>query len=282
MSMATICAWFGISRQAHYQQCQRQSRTAAQERQVLEQVRAVRQRHPHMGVRKLLYKLGPELRQAGLFLGRDRFFDLLRRNDLLVKPVKRKRRTTWAGLWRCPNLLEGLAITRVNQVWVADITYLETEQGFCYLSLITDAYSRRIVGYDLSTSLSVEGALRSLKMAIAQAASALAGLIHHSDHGVQYTSHDYRDCLADKGMRSSMGEVGNCYENALAERMNGILKLEYGLDCCFVDPDQARQAVREAVWLYNFERPHLALDYQVPAQFHAAQLLADQRLANYV
>ena len=136
------------------------------------------------------------------------------------------------------------------------------------------------VGYDLSPSLSVEEALRWLKMAVAQAASPLAGLIHHSDHGVQYTSHTYRNCLADNGMCSSMGEVGNCYENALAERMNGILKLECGLDACFVDLDQAKQAVREAVWLYNFERPHLALDYLVPAQFHAAQLLADQCLAN--
>ncbi|MBN2499956.1 MAG: IS3 family transposase, partial [Anaerolineales bacterium] len=178
-----------------------------------------------------------------------------------------------------PNRIKYLEITHVNQVWVADITYLETEQGFCYLSLITDACSRRIVGYDLSLSLSVEGALRSLKMTIEQAVSPLAGLIHHSDHGVQYTSHAYRDCLANNGIYSSMGAVGNCYENALAERMNGILKLEYGLDGCFVDLDQARQAVREAVWLYSFERPHLALAYQVPAQFHAAQLLADQHLA---
>ena len=277
--MTTICTWFGVSRQAHYQKRQRQERTAERERQVLEKVQAVRQRHPHMGGRKLLYKLGPEMREEGLFLGRDRFFALLRRHDLLVKPVKRKRRTTWPGWWRCPNLLAGLAITQVNQVWVADITYLETEQGFCYLCLLTDAYSRRIVGYDLATSLSVEGSLRCLEMAIQQAASPLAGLIHHSDHGVQYTSHAYRDGLAEKGIRSSMGEVGNCYENALAERMNGILKLEYGLDGRFVDLDQARQAVREAVWLYNFERPHLALGYQVPAEFHAAQLLADQHLA---
>ena len=279
MSMTRICTWFGVSRQAHYQKRQRQSRTAEQERKVLDKVRAVRQRHPRMGGRKLRHILGAELEQEGLALGRDRFFDLLRRNDLLVKPVKRQWRTTWPGVWRCPNRLAGLAITQINQVWAADITYLETEQGFCYLSLLTDACSRRIVGYDLSPSLSVEGALRSLEMAIEQATSPLAGLIHHSDHGVQYTSHAYRDRLVENGMLSSMGAVGNCYENALAERMNGILKLEYGLDNLFVDFHQARQAVREAVWLYNFERPHLALDYQVPAEFHAAHVLACQGLA---
>lgn len=242
-------------------------------------VQAVRQRHPRMGGRKLLHLLGAELEQEGISLGRDRFFDLLRRNDLLVKPIKRKWRTTWPGFWRCPNLLEGLQITVVQQVWVADITYLETEQGFCYLSLLTDAHSRRIVGYDLSSSLSAEGGLRCLEMAIKQAAFSLTGLIHHSDHGVQYTCHAYRDRLTEKGIRSSMGAVGNCYENALAERMNGILKLEYGLGGLFVNFHQARQAVKEAVWLYNFERPHLALDYQTPAVFHAAHAFAHQELA---
>lgn len=280
--MGTICKWFGVSRQAHYQKSQRQRKTAEKESKVLDKVQAVRQRHPRMGGRKLRHVLGPAMEQEGLSLGRDQFFDLLRRHDLLVKPVKRQWRTTWPGLWRCPNLLEGLAITHVQQVWVADITYLETEQGFCYLCLLTDAYSRRIVGYDLSTSLSTEGALRCLEMAIEQASSPLAGLIHHSDHGVQYTSHAYRERLVENGVLSSMGEVGNCYENALAERVNGILKLEYALGNLFVDFHLANQAVREAVWLYNFERPHLSLNYQVPAEFHAAHLLAGQGSAIYV
>lgn len=274
--MGTICEWFGVTRQAHYQKHQRQRRTAEKESKVLNKVQAVRQRHPRMGGRKLKHLLGPEMKQEGLSLGRDRFFELLRRNDLLVKPIKRKWRTTWPGYWRCPNLLEGLEVSAVQQVWVADITYLETEQGFCYLSLLTDACSRRIVGYDLSTSLSAEGALCCLEIAIDQTASPLAGLIHHSDHGVQYTCHAYRDRLTEKGIRSSMGEVGNCYENALAERMNGILKLEYGLGSLFVDFQHARKAVNEAVWLYNFERPHLSLEYQVPAAYH---VLASQGLA---
>ena len=274
MNMDTICKWFGVSRQAHYQKLRRERKAREEEQKVLDKVHAIRQRHPKMGTRKLVHELGPELKQEGIFLGRDQFFDLLRRHDLLIKPARRKRRTTWPGLWRCPNLLKDLDIEQVQQVWVADITYLETERGFCYLSLVTDAYSRYIVGYDLSTSLSVEGALRALEMAIKQAPTRLDGLIHHSDHGVQYTCHAYRDLLSSVGIRSSMGEVGNCYENALAERMNGILKLEYGLNNLFLDPAQAEQAVCEAVYLYNFERPHLSLDYQTPAAIHATQTAA--------
>ena len=217
-------------------------------------------------------KLRPEMEQEGISIGRDRFFDLLGRQDLLVPPIRLKRRTTWAGLWRCPNLLEDLTISRVQQVWVGDITYLETEEGYCYLSLLTDAYSRYIVGYDLSTTLAVEGVKRTLDMAIDQASLPLTGLIHHSDHGSQYASRVYRDSLNEFGILSSMGEVGNCYDNALAERMNGILKLEYGLDHVFIDFEHAQIATKEAVWLYNFERPHLSLDYQIPVEMHTAQV----------
>lgn len=269
--MDAICSWFGITRQAHYQKLRRQLETQQTERKILALVQSVRKRHPRMGGRKLLQKLGPEMAQEGLSIGRDRFFDLLARHDLLVAPTRHQRRTTWAGFWRCPNLLEGLAITHVQQVWVGDITYLETEAGFCYLFLLTDAYSRYVVGYDLSTSLAVEGAKRALEMAIDQATLPLTGLIHHTDHGSQYTSRVYRQRLEEVGILSSMGEVGNCYDNALAERMNGILKLEYGLNNVFIDSDHAQLATKEAVWLYNFERPHLALEYQIPVKMHTAQ-----------
>ena len=270
--MDAICSWFGITRQAHYQKLSRQKENEEKERKILALVQSIRQRHPRMGGRKLLRKLGPEMAQEGISLGRDRFFDLLSRHDLLVPPTKLKRRTTWAGLWRCPNLLEDLTISRVQQAWVGDITYLETEEGYCYLSLLTDAYSRYIVGYDLSTTLAVEGVKRTLEMAIDQASFPVAGLIHHSDHGSQYTSRAYRDRLEEVGILSSMGEVGNCYDNALAERMNGILKLEYGLNRVFINVEQARRATEEAVWLYNVERPHLSLDYQIPVKLHTAHV----------
>jgi len=266
--MGQICSWFGISRQAHYQLCRRQQHQVEQEQDIVAQVQAIRQRHPRMGGRKVWHELQPELRRKGLEIGRDRFFELLARYDLLLPQPRQKRRTTWSGLWRCPNRLTDLTLCAVQQAWVCDITYLETEQGFCYLALVTDAYSRFIVGFDVSTSLAVEGALRALQMAIAQATAPLKGLIHHSDHGIQYTCHAYRDHLAQANILSSMGEVGNCYDNALAERVNGILKLEYGLDGLFVDPAQALAATTQAIWLYNHERPHLSLDYLKPVDVH--------------
>jgi putative transposase len=266
--MDAICDWYGITRQAHYQKLSREQEREQIESMILAKVRTIRQRHPRMGGRKLLKKLGPELDREGISLGRDRFFDLLGRHDLLVNPPRQRRRTTWSGIWRSPNLLKDLPIITVQQVWVGDITYLQTERGFCYLFLLTDACSRYIVGYDLSTSLAVEGASRALEMAVDQASIPLKGLIHHTDHGIQYACRTYRERLEELGILSSMGEVGNCYENALAERMNGILKQEYGLGDSFPEFVQAKRAVREAVWLYNFERPHLSLDYEIPARMH--------------
>lgn len=268
--MTQICHWFGISRQAHYQQRQRSAQTAATEEQVVAQVQALRQRHPQMGGRKLLHELRPHLQAAGIQLGRDAFFDLLARHDLLVPVRRQARRTTWSGHWRCPNRLIDLTLAQVQQLWVCDITYLETEQGFCYLSLLTDAFSRFIVGYDVSASLAVEGALRALEMAVAQATPPLAGLIHHSDHGIQYTCHRYRNRLAELGILSSMGEIGNCYENPQAERVNGILKLEYRLGDRLLDDNHAFLASSQAIWLYNVERPHLALGYRKPIEVHSA------------
>ena len=231
-------------------------------------VREIRHHHPRMGGRKLYQKIQQDLQERDIRLGRDRFFDLLRRNGLLIRRRKRSYRTTWPGKWRCENLLEATTITRPNQAWVCDLTYIATENGFAYLALVTDFYSRRILGYDLSHSLSQEGATRALKMALAKVNQPLDGLIHHSDHGVQYVSSHYRQLLAEYGIRSSMGEVGNCYDNAVAERVNGILKQEYSLDATFTDYIQAQLAVIQAVWLYNNDRPHLALDFQTPTSVY--------------
>ncbi|MCB0203133.1 MAG: IS3 family transposase, partial [Anaerolineae bacterium] len=181
------------------------------------------------------------------------------------------RRTTHAGFWHYPNLLNDLELTGSHQVWVGDITYITTEEGFRYLALLTDAYSRFIVVYDLSSSLAVEGALRALQMATATCTPAqLHGLIHHTDHGVQYTAWPYREQLQTVGMCASMGAVGNCYENPLAERVNGILKDEYKLDDLFVNDAHAHIAVRQAIYLYNYERPHHSLKLAKPAQVHLA------------
>ena len=221
-----------------------------------------------MGGRKLHHELQKPMAALDITRGRDVFFDLLRDHDLLVPKKRSRRRTTRSGLWRCDNLLADLILKRVHQAWVADITYITTEHGFVYLALITDAFSRFVVGYDLSSSLAAEGCLRALNQAIKHTPYDLKGLIHHSDHGVQYTAWPYREQLQAAGIRSSMGEVGNCYENALAERMNGILKCEYYLDNLFIDIEHAQKAVHEAIWLYNNERPHLSLNYSKPAEVH--------------
>ncbi len=244
---------------------------AAEDQIILELVRALRQRHPRLGGRKLYHELCPALRSLGFQRGRDAFFALLRAHDLLIQPKRTAHRTTWAGWRRCPNRVSELEITHINQVWVADITYILSEKGYFYLALLTDVFSRFIVGFDLSTSLLTEGALRALQQALDKAEPAqLTGLIHHSDHGVQYTAAAYRERLQSAGILSSMGEVGNCYDNALAERVNGILKIEYALDTLFRDFSHASQAVKQAVYLYNFERPHFSLDLAKPAEIYLA------------
>lgn len=213
---------------------------AAEDQIIVELVQNKRQKHPRMGGRKVLHEIRPMLNKLGIFRGRDAFFDLLSQRDLLVPKKRNRCKTTRSGLWHCPNLLLDLELTAINQVWVADITYLTTEQGFVYLALLTDAFSRFIVGYDVSSSLAVEGCLRALNTATKQhQPDNLNNLIHHSDHGVQYTAWAYCDLLRHFSIRSSMGEVGNCYDNPLAERMNGILKDEYALYSLFINLDHA-------------------------------------------
>lgn len=271
-TMDAICGWFGISRQAHYQQGRRQTQRQEAEATVLAAVQHFRYEHPRLGTRKLWQELPAHLADTGITIGRDRLFDLLGRHDLLVPPLRRGYRTTWAGTWRCANLLAETVVVRPNQAWVSDITYLATEDGFRYLVLITDCFSRRIMGYDLSASLTIEGLSRALDMAVRQVKTLAPGLIFHSDHGSQYSALAIRDQLAQHHIRSSMGEVGNCYDNALAERINGILKIEYGLDQRFVSDAHAHRSVQQAVYLYNFKRPHLALNYQKPAHFYDQHL----------
>jgi transposase InsO family protein len=263
--MATLCAYFGISRQAHYQLLRREAERRREAAVILELVRQIRRKHPRMGTRKLQVKLAPMLTVEGLQIGRDRLFALLGEADLLIKRRKTYRRTTLPGLLRTPNRLARLTISRANQVWVSDITYLETEeQPFVYLFVLMDLYSRYIVGWRVAPSLAARGALEALQMALRAGGRNLKGLIHHSDHGVQYSSQGYLETLTQHGLCPSMGAVGNCYDNAFAERVIGTLKGEYALDRRLRDLYQARRMASQAVELYNTDRPHLALDYEVP------------------
>jgi transposase InsO family protein len=263
--MGQICAQFGITRQAHYHQVKRELQRQFEEEIILEMVRQVRRKHPRLGTRKMLEKIQPWLAVEGIQIGRDRLFSLLRERDLLVKHTKAYRRTTIPGHRRTPNLLPGMVISQPNQVWVCDITYLEVEMGrFAYLFLLMDLYSRFIVGWHVASSLTADGAVNCLRMALKQLPKMERKLIHHSDHGVQYTSRPYMEILIRNSIHPSMGEVGNCYDNIFVERVIGTLKNEYYLDARFSDHHQVRSAAMQAIHNYNTDRPHLSLGMAVP------------------
>jgi transposase InsO family protein len=198
-------------------------------------------------------------------VGRDSLFDILREHHMLIRRKKAYCKTTnsYHHFHKYKNLIKDMEITGPNQVWASDITYIRTVKGFCYLALITDMYSRKIVGYDISDSLELAGCLRALKSALRHARPK-AGLIHHSDRGIQYCSHQYVDELKKRKIKISMTEENHCYENALAERVNGILKDEFYLDQCFFSTHHASKATKNAINIYNSKRLHLSLGYKTP------------------
>ncbi len=263
---------FGYTRQAYYKrvgQDERQARAAQTARGVVQRVRG---RQPYIGTRKLVGFVNAALRASGQrSMGRDTLFDLLRSEGLLIRRRRRGCRTTnsYHRFWRHRNLIRHIRPDRPGQTVVADITYLRTRQGFVYLSLVTDLVSRKILGWDVSSSLAMEGALRALGAA-QRALGRTAGVIHHSDRGIQYCCTEYTAALQRAQMVQSATEVDRAAENAVAERLNGILKGELGLGETFADKVSARRAITEAVTIYNWERPHLALNYQTPAAKHAA------------
>jgi len=259
-----------VSRQAYYKE--RKTPVAAQqanETKLLSQVKTIRKKQTKLGTRKLFSELRPQIRQYGRGLGRDKFFELMRSHDLLVKRRRRYAVTTNSDhpFYKYSNKLAATSITAPHQAWVSDITYLRTRQGFAYLSLVTDVYSRKIVGWNVDVSLGVASTSKAMQQAVRQCPDT-TGVIHHSDRGIQYCCYAYTDMLKQKGIQVSMGEAGNCYDNAIAERVNGILKDEYLLDAEFVNLQHAVNATREAIYLYNYERPHWSLQLKKPAEVH--------------
>ena len=216
-------------------------------------------------MRKLVKSLDGEFAKANLKVGRDTLFNVLRKYQMLTLRKKYSSRTTNSlhRFYKYKNIIKDVKITRPNQVWVSDITYIRTVKGFCYLALITDMYSRKIVGYDLSDSLELNGCVRALKKALYQAKN-IKKLIHHSDRGIQYCSNLYTQILKSNKIDISMTEENHCYENALAERVNGILKDEFYLDQTFTNIAHAKRATKNAINLYNEIRLHLSLDLKTP------------------
>lgn len=273
MSVAQACRIVGISRQAYYQGVVRERLRADREERILERVREERMSQPRVGTRKLHAMLKSELAESGISLGRDLLFGLLRRERLLVPTRRAYHKTTDSHhrFRRHPNLLNG-ALKRMpgrpEEVWVADITCLPTRDRFAYLSLVTDAYSRKIVGYHVHPTLQTEEVAVAFRKALKQRQSDLP-LIHHSDRGIQYCSSMYQAIHAKYGVTCSMTDGYDCYQNALAERVNGILKGEFLLNKP-KDIDEARQMVEESVRIYNQKRPHLSLKYRTPDAVHQA------------
>lgn len=262
---------FNITRQAHYKAVKALEKEELSEELILDWVKEKRKVNKSEGGRKLFCRFDNELKGIAK-IGRDKFFTLLRNNDLLIKRKKSFTRTTDSNhsYWKYKNQVRGLSITRKNQVWASDITYIRTEEGFRYLSLITDLYSRKIVGYKLSNSLSIEGCMEALKRAL-KLWDGTEPLIHHSDRGVQYCCKEYTGLLIKKGITISMTEENHCYENACAERVNGILKQEYGLDDTFKNEQQALRAVKEAILIYNSNRLHTSLGFKTPDSVYFAE-----------
>lgn len=274
--MSSACKHWGVSRQSYYQQLQASEQRRERTDTVIELVRSVRLRQPRIGTRKLHHLLRQPLEQAQARLGRDALFDVLRQARLLVAPRRAYHKTTHSHhrFRRHPNLLKaGPGQVRPEgseQVWVADITYLPIDKGFVYLSLVTDAWSRKIVGHYVHDSLQTEQVSQALKEALKTRQTRQA-LVHHSDRGIQYCSNGYQKIHQRHGIICSMTDGYDCYQNALAERVNGILKMEFLLQRP-ADLAQARKMVQQSVQIYNRERPHQSLQLKTPDEVHRASL----------
>jgi transposase InsO family protein len=269
ISTAVLCVKTGMSRQNFYKGRTRRERQEVDADLIEKLVRAERAVQPRLGGKKLHRLLRSELEEAGVRIGRDLFFEVLDEKGLLLEPLPKSPRTTNSrhSLPVFKNLIADRKLTGPNQVWVSDITYIRTDVGFLYLSLITDAWSRKIVGYHAGDTLETQGCLNALEKAVKELMDGMFP-VHHSDRGCQYCSHVYTGRLREYGLEISMTEEMHCYENAKAERVNGILKQEYYLGGSFRTKQQAVAAVDEAVSLYNTRRPHLALKYQTPEAAH--------------
>lgn len=259
-----------MTRQNYYKQRRRRSRRRVDESLIVSLVRRERQQQPRLGCRKIHWLLSEELREAGVEVGRDRMFEVLRNHGMLVKPLPKAPRTTYSrhSLPVFRNLISKLDTTGPNQIWVSDVTYIRTWEDFEYLTLIMDRHSHKIVGYHCGESLDAKSSAEALDLALADLPDDRYP-IHHSDRGSQYCSHKYVGRLQERSLPVSMTELNHCAENSVAERLNGILKQEYGLGRTFLNRQQARRAADEAVWLYNNRRPHTSLQYRRPSEVHS-------------
>lgn len=271
--MGKLCGLFGKTRAAMYDQQKRLQSEVMVQDIVLHYVQQIRATLPRLGTRKLHYKLEPLLKDHDIKVGRDYLFDLLEAHKMLIRQRRRKVVTTNPLAWmrKFPNLIKDLVVTRPEHVWVSDITYIRLINQWGYLSLVTDVYSRRIMGYAFRTDLKAQGCADALQMALDARAYRHLELIHHSDKGSQYGSDLYLKLLRDHEIAISVTQKRDPYENALAERVNGILKNEFNLYECNMGFKAAVQRVADCIKIYNEQRPHSSCNYLTPQQAHRCQ-----------
>ena len=270
ISLADLCSWFGVTRQAYYQSKNSVQQVLIGQEILLDKIGAIRKDHKRLGGRKLFFKLENFMDEHRIKMGRDAFFDLLRDHNLLIKQRKRYHVTTNSNHWmkKYPNLIKDIEPLGAKEVWVSDITYWKTKGGHYYISFITDAYSRKIVGYQVADTMEAVESVSALKMAIKTLKPGADGLIHHSDRGSQYCSSAYVKTLKKSNIAISMTQNGDPLENAIAERVNGIIKGEYLFDYEITSLSKAKEILKSVVRLYNEDRPHSSIGNAAPSQMH--------------
>jgi putative transposase len=283
IDVGRLCKLFGKSRQAFYARQGFYNEQYHIHQIVLELVAQIRRDLPGLGTKKLYRLLHEPFKTHGIKIGRDKLHEVLTKQGMLIRRRKGAPKTTNSRHWmkKYPNLIRELVIARSEQLWVADITYICVGYDFNYLSLITDAYSKKIVGYHLHPNLSAEGSLKALAIALKSRTKFLPELIHHSDRGTQYCSFEYVLELREADIAISMTEDGEGYENQIAERMNGILKTEFNLNRIFNSHDEAKLAVAKSIEAYNTKRPHMSIDFLTPDKAHSFEGELQKRWKNY-
>lgn len=286
LGLAKLCSWFGITRQAYYQNSWKAIDTSIEEEMIIQQIKEIRKNHRRMGTRKLYEKLHPFMFEHGIKMGRDALFDLVAANYLQVRRRKRRIQTTQSFHWlrKHPNLIRDFTPTAPNQLWVSDITYwkINTDKHL-YISFITDAFSHKIVGHQIAETLEAVESVQALKMALSafEGAESHFQLIHHSDRGIQYCSKEYVKLLQDCQIQISMTENGDPLENAIAERVNGIIKEEYLHDYQVNNVKTAKELLNKVVLLYNMERPHMSIGNLTPNQIHQNPIKTEKLWKSY-
>lgn len=287
--LKVLCGLFGLSRQAYYHAIKQKKKEDEKSKLMIEKVKKIREDLPGTGTRRLHYLTISYRKKHAIKIGRDKLHEVLREANMHISFRKRRTRTTYSehGYKRYKNLTEGLEVTGINQLYVSDITYIPIGTRYAYLNLVTDAFSRKIIGWHLHKSLHAEGTIKALKVALEQKDKQPGKeplpyqLIHHSDRGIQYCCNEHIKILKDNQILISMTNNPDPLENALAERMHRTLKEEFNLEKGFPTFEQAEQAVARTIYIYNHKYPHGSLGYLTPNQVHRGRKPGKKKWKKY-